>query len=538
MRDSRLRQVLMPLLFVVSGLIFYATILNGFFASDDFNLLYHAIAYGPFGAWSKPISQFLRPLISVSFYTDYQLWHLNATGFHLTNVVLHSLGAYGLFQAVDLFIHYFDLDKLKERGIALCAGLLFLAMPAHSEAVSWISGRTDVIATFFLMLSLWVYLRFRVRGGVPVLITSVALFVLALLAKESPLTYPALIGLIEMCHWLSRPERSLKGLVRHVAPTLAFLAVLPFYAALRYYVVGELIGGYGSRHLEIRTGTLFGGMALSFVRGFIPTQYWLTGLNAEQLGDLAGVMALSTLIVGSAFVIWRQRQTIWLIIFGLGGFAITLLPVLALIDTPLIDHPTEGERFIYLPSAFAALFVALIIGQMARSRQIVAVLSGAAILFLAVTLYGVNANWATASRVVKNIMDDIAKSPPHESFVVVAAPDSIHDAYILRNGTAAAIWILMPGAKTPPEPIALYTITDEKEGLSILKSAEHIYYFQTIQPDTYIYSQTQALVPDKELSNGQYTLFGFTGHALGIRFDDHQLPAVWLTTTGVEHLQP
>lgn len=47
----------------------------------------------------------------------------------------------------QLLIHS-HLSKKLSQSISMIAGFLFLVLPSH-EAVTWISGRSDVVATCF-----------------------------------------------------------------------------------------------------------------------------------------------------------------------------------------------------------------------------------------------------------------------------------------------------------------------------------------------------------------------------------------------------
>jgi hypothetical protein len=52
----------------------------------------------------------------------------------------------------------------KIKGISLLAGLLFALHPVHTESVAWISGRTDLLATFFFLLAFISFLTYEKEG--------------------------------------------------------------------------------------------------------------------------------------------------------------------------------------------------------------------------------------------------------------------------------------------------------------------------------------------------------------------------------------
>ena len=102
-------------------------------------------------------SHYYRPLVSLSFFLDLQLWGLNPLGFHLTNLLAHLATAL----AVLALARRLSGDTLA----AAIAGLAFALHPIHTESVTFISGRTDVLATLFFLLSLLGYARWREGGG-------------------------------------------------------------------------------------------------------------------------------------------------------------------------------------------------------------------------------------------------------------------------------------------------------------------------------------------------------------------------------------
>lgn len=145
----------------LTGFIAYANILNSFFLSDDFVLIALLSKLGPFGLWFNQQhgkSLFFRPLLGIISFLDYKIWGLNPFGYHLTNFGFHLANSFLVGSIAFLFSLNLRLDLKLKRFIPYFAGFIFLLLPSHSEAVSWISARTDVIATFFALLSFSIYL--------------------------------------------------------------------------------------------------------------------------------------------------------------------------------------------------------------------------------------------------------------------------------------------------------------------------------------------------------------------------------------------
>ena len=89
---------------------------------------------------------FYRPLQVASYVVDYSLWGLNPAGYHLTNILLHVGVAIALFYFLNLL---FGSQK-----ISLAASLLYAVHPAHTQAVSYILGRADILCALFLLLGM------------------------------------------------------------------------------------------------------------------------------------------------------------------------------------------------------------------------------------------------------------------------------------------------------------------------------------------------------------------------------------------------
>jgi hypothetical protein len=106
--------------------------------------------------WTYLSHPYPRGVLGASFVLDYALWGgRRPAGFHLTNVLLHGLCAWLLWRIL--------VRRFGEGVGAWVGALLFLAHPIQTQAVAYVSGRSAVLATFFVLLGYLVY--DRVRGG-------------------------------------------------------------------------------------------------------------------------------------------------------------------------------------------------------------------------------------------------------------------------------------------------------------------------------------------------------------------------------------
>ncbi|RJP74018.1 MAG: tetratricopeptide repeat protein [Candidatus Abyssobacteria bacterium SURF_17] len=308
-----------------------------------------------------------RPIISVSWLLDYFMWGLRPGGFHLTNILLHSVN-------VILFFYFFRLLLQDERG-ALWASLLFASSPVHTNVVSYIMGRTDLFATLFFLGSLLLYDSFsrRIdRWRLGCLAGSTFFFALALLSKEIAVTLPAIVILYDLC--ITGRLKTGKALWKAGSAYAPFILILAGYFLLRRLIIEHEIGFAVSSLSDalVRAATILASIGLYWKLLLFPV-----GLSYERsievirsvsspafLGGLALVCACIVLLVRW----WNRDRTL---VFCLGWFFVTFLPasnILPVFPSLAATHLYMAEHFLYLPSmglfALAGVFISTLSTRM------------------------------------------------------------------------------------------------------------------------------------------------------------------------------
>lgn len=131
-----------------------------------------------------------RPFEVLSFMIDHLIWGDNTVGRHLTNVLFHS------FNAILVFVIAYFITQ--SRVASFIVGLLFSVHPAHYSAVSWITGRTDVIGTTFCLLAFVLFMIFIKRKSLSIYALSLVAFLCCLLMKELGFIVPLLVLSFEL----------------------------------------------------------------------------------------------------------------------------------------------------------------------------------------------------------------------------------------------------------------------------------------------------------------------------------------------------
>jgi hypothetical protein len=134
---------------------------------------------------------YYRPLITISYWLDKQLWFLAPRNMHFESVLWHLCNSILLFfgarKALQNYLHK------QESWLPLAVSLMFSVHPIVTESVNWISGRTDIMMSTFILISLLCVLHYQSNKSRLFLVTALLSSAIALLAKEAALGY--IIGL-------------------------------------------------------------------------------------------------------------------------------------------------------------------------------------------------------------------------------------------------------------------------------------------------------------------------------------------------------
>ncbi|XP_048863482.1 protein O-mannosyl-transferase TMTC3 [Brienomyrus brachyistius] len=138
--------------------------------------------------WGTPMSEershkSYRPLTVLTFRLNYALSELHAASYHLLNVLLHMVVCVLFLQISHLL--------LLHRSCSLVAALLFAVHPIHTEAVTGVVGRAELLSSIFLLAAFLTYTKSKGPDHsvvwTPIAVT-VLLVAAATLCKEQGIT--------------------------------------------------------------------------------------------------------------------------------------------------------------------------------------------------------------------------------------------------------------------------------------------------------------------------------------------------------------
>lgn len=197
---------------------------------------YKLFSQSVFGSAQESGDFFYRPMLNLTFYTDFLLYGNSLTGFHSTNLILHAAAACLLY----LLFLQLQFDRL----LSLIVVLLFTVHPALVQAVAWIPGRNDSLFTLTAIASILLLIRYTDNGKPLYLALHFLFFFMCLLTKETAVLLPVLFYLtrkLDISDSLKEAPHTNAAVSRYglIAGWITFIAL---FLGIRSAVLGSSIG--------------------------------------------------------------------------------------------------------------------------------------------------------------------------------------------------------------------------------------------------------------------------------------------------------
>jgi len=298
-------------------------------------------------AFSTTYAEFWHPLTWLSLMFDYQLYGLNAGGYHLTNLILHILSALLLFWLFN------RMTCTIWRSAFVAA--VFALHPLHVESVAWIAERKDVLSAFFWMLTLCLYVYYTEKPVIKRYLPVVFSFVLALMSKPMVVTLPVIMILLD--YWPLRrfESQKLEGNPTIVVTRKVLLKLLwekiPFFILSAVFSIITLYAQFNPsvKHYPLPLVPRLANAPVAFMtylgKTFVPNHMAVFYPFSDQLPVWQVWGSVFLILFISVAVIMSMRRLSYLF-FGWFWYAITLLPVIGIIP---VGGFSMADRYTYLP---------------------------------------------------------------------------------------------------------------------------------------------------------------------------------------------
>jgi tetratricopeptide (TPR) repeat protein len=355
-RERRRLSTLVPFaLLSLALLVVYHNSLEGPFIFDDTRSIVENpdIRHLATALRGNPRIDASRPLMRLSLWINYALGGQEVRGYHVLNLMLHILAAWTLWGLAQRIL---ESPSLRDRygkeawGLALAIALLWTVHPLQTESVSYMVQRTEALAGWFYLLTLYSVARSASAAGGRVWwsVTAVVSCLLGMASKETVATAPLLALALDWIFFAPSWRRLWQlrwGLYAALACTWIFQALLLAMASpgRKATGVGQPFGMHWWEYALTQSYYLCRYLVLSVWPGALTLDYGTYLVHG--VGEVAPYAAVVLLLLALTCVaLWRNPP------LGFCGlwFFLILAPTSSVV--PILGQ-TGAEHRMYLPLA-------------------------------------------------------------------------------------------------------------------------------------------------------------------------------------------
>ena len=357
-------------LIVVAGVLTYANSTTGPFIYDDLTAIRQNDTIRNIWPISRPLSPPRetpvagRPIVNLSLAINYALGGLDVTGYHVANIAVHiacALVLFGLVRRTLLAPRLNDRFGSSADAVALASALLWMVHPLQTEAVDYVTQRTESMMALFWLLTLYCSIRARRSAhATGWTVASVLACGIGMLCKESMATIPLVVVLYDRVFEFDSFRQGIESRWRlYAALAATWLVVVAVVLGRPRSTVGASSGIDVWNYLLNQSVMVVQYLRLTLWPAALVLDYGLPRAVAAR--DVLPHMALvALLLLGTAVALVRWPR----VGFLCATFFLTLAPTTSIVP---IASEVGAERRMYLPLA-ALVVLAVMAGWSALSR--------------------------------------------------------------------------------------------------------------------------------------------------------------------------
>ena len=337
--------LLRALLIIAAGFWVFSPALHGdWLMDDDVYLTQNVLLNDPARLWKiwfapGSLTEYY-PIEATLQAIQWHFWHLDTLGYHLTNLILHVVGALLVWRLLSKF----------GLRLAWLGGFLFAVHPAVVESVAWISEFKNTLSLPPFLLAMCAWIDFQERGRSRDYYMALGLFLLAMLCKISMALFPLIILLYA---WWRRGRIGWSD-VKSATPFF----VISFVLGLTTVLVGNW---FREAHLQSAANPQIGGLfsrielagesiSFYFVKCVCPVG--MLPIYPKWPIDPPSLLSfLPWPILGASIIWFWARRATWgrHALLGTGFFLINLSPFIGLNSVTYMGFTWVMDHFLYIP---------------------------------------------------------------------------------------------------------------------------------------------------------------------------------------------
>jgi len=345
-----------------AAVVAYLPALRGPFLFDDLYLPMTVRSVND--PWIVYVKRGVRAVTNLSLLTDYAIWGLNSTAYHVVNLCFHLLNGWLVLRILRKLLIRAGRPENQAAYGAVFGSALFLLHPLQTEAVAYIASRSEVLCAFFAYAACLVFLPSKSadRMGWGRALAILFLLGLGMTSKEPAVAMAGVFLLLDV--WFS------EGLgVRNVAAKWKLYVPMILGGGAAGAAMIRIVGREGSAGATAGISPL-DYLFTQFKAIWVYVQMYVLPFNlnldhdfprTKAPGDLLAWLGLLGLI-GVVACAWIYRRRYPVATLGALMFLVLLAPTSSIL--PIAD--TLADRRVYLGSIGLAAIAAEFVSRMKR----------------------------------------------------------------------------------------------------------------------------------------------------------------------------
>ena len=303
--------------------------------------------------WDKyiPVTFTIRALLKLAGGNVF-----NPFVYHLFSLLMHIL---------NTLLVYVVLKKIIRQKFASLAGaLLFLLHPMQVESVAWITANELLIASFWGLLSLLFFMKYRETGKKYHLGFSLAGYALSILSRTSLIGLPFIFMGLDVLYYKTKFKSSL---FRHI----------PYFILMLPGMIIQMLNQPGVKEdiyspILLRPIVWLDNLGFFIVKLLFPYNLRPAyGHVTERLVSDWRFYLSAFLMILLIYHIYNIKRKKPLVVWGFLIFVIGMLPVSGLVPFMFQNWSNVADRYIYFSFLGVSLVVGILVAKFSRLKYLI-----------------------------------------------------------------------------------------------------------------------------------------------------------------------
>lgn len=366
------------LIIALSSAIYLNTLKNGFVYDDEITIVENTLIkdignlrllFDKTDYFAHSAEKSYRPVVTFTYFIDHALYGLKPWGYHLTNLLLHAVNGVLLYTFLILLFKQSFLNSPATRNFLLNnppmpITLLFVTHPVLTEAVNTVSYREDLLAFFFYITTLALYLFIRSKFPdnratiILTYITSCMSYLFAILSKEMALTLPLIVYSLDWVY--SNGKGKAKIVPNRYSIGYIAITIICFY--IFYNPPRGIIRWAITERFLTAPWLILKYLFLLLAPVNLSAEYMISPIKSISSFPFITSFLIVISALTIAFILLKREKNVS---FGIIFFVVALIPVLNLAS---IGNPF-AERYLYLPTVGFSIIAWIVIAHLFKKKK-------------------------------------------------------------------------------------------------------------------------------------------------------------------------